>query len=218
MRPALAASVMAPLPPLLTECAARLPLPRPAASDRRPAQHMHASQTRARLGFRRDKTFVPTPNVRNPQMLKEAEAFCQQLAAFERAAREYHRNVQGARVLRGVCVRAGRVRVRVCAGCARAAGCVRLCRACACVQGVRVRTGRVRACLSALFAMFAVQSRAVHWDVCACAAVVDARSLVAWRVLLLSAVVHVCVGVPSCCLSPSFPGAPQTRHSWPCRV
>eukprot|EP00775_Hariotina_reticulata_P008052 gene8052-8247_t len=51
--------------------------------------------TRQRLGFRRDKTFVPTPNVRSPQMLQEAEAFRQQLTAFEKAVKDYHRHVQG---------------------------------------------------------------------------------------------------------------------------
>lgn len=52
-------------------------------------------QTRVRLGFGRDNTFIPTTNVRNPHMLEEAEAFSQQLRDFQRAVNEYHRNVQG---------------------------------------------------------------------------------------------------------------------------
>lgn len=52
-------------------------------------------QNRARLGFGRDRTFVPTPNVRNPHMLQEAEAFSHHLRDFEHAVREYHRRVQG---------------------------------------------------------------------------------------------------------------------------
>ncbi|KAF8056124.1 zntD [Scenedesmus sp. PABB004] len=49
--------------------------------------------TRARLGFSRDKTFTPTPNTRNPPMLEEAQAFAEQLRAFEHAVRDYHRRV-----------------------------------------------------------------------------------------------------------------------------
>lgn len=52
-------------------------------------------QTRVRLGFGREKAFVPTANVRNPHMLEEAEAFSLQLKDFQRAVADYHRNVQG---------------------------------------------------------------------------------------------------------------------------
>lgn len=52
-------------------------------------------QNRTRLGFGRDRAFVPTPNVRNPNMLVEAEAFSHHLGNFEDAVRTYHRRVQG---------------------------------------------------------------------------------------------------------------------------
>jgi hypothetical protein len=52
------------------------------------------AQTRARLGLGRDKTFVPTPNVRNPQMLAEAEDFEKQMLKFEESVRTYHAKVQ----------------------------------------------------------------------------------------------------------------------------
>eukprot|EP00878_Enallax_costatus_P014856 GHUV01015551.1.p1 GENE.GHUV01015551.1~~GHUV01015551.1.p1 ORF type:complete len:125 (+),score=30.23 GHUV01015551.1:269-643(+) len=51
--------------------------------------------TRVRLGFGRERAFVPTANVRNPHMLEEAEAFSLQLRDFQRAVADYHRNVQG---------------------------------------------------------------------------------------------------------------------------
>eukprot|EP00879_Flechtneria_rotunda_P000161 GHRR01000231.1.p1 GENE.GHRR01000231.1~~GHRR01000231.1.p1 ORF type:complete len:691 (+),score=298.64 GHRR01000231.1:288-2360(+) len=54
--------------------------------------------TRQRLGFtrdRRDKGFVPTQNVRIPQMLGEADAFSEHLRDFAKAVRDYHRHVQG---------------------------------------------------------------------------------------------------------------------------
>ena len=47
-----------------------------------------------RLGLGRDKTFVPTPNVRNPQMLAEAEDFEKQMSKFEESVRTYHAKVQ----------------------------------------------------------------------------------------------------------------------------
>jgi hypothetical protein len=52
-------------------------------------------QNRTRLGFGRDRAFVPTPNVRNPNMLTEAEAFSHHLGNFESAVRDYHKRVQG---------------------------------------------------------------------------------------------------------------------------
>ncbi|WIA23090.1 hypothetical protein OEZ85_001433 [Tetradesmus obliquus] len=52
-------------------------------------------ENRTRLGFGRDRAFVPTPNVRNPNMLVEAEAFSHHLGNFEDAVRTYHRRVQG---------------------------------------------------------------------------------------------------------------------------
>jgi hypothetical protein len=52
-------------------------------------------QNRTRLGFGRDRAFVPTPNVRNPNMLTEAEAFAHHLGGFEKAVRDYHSRVQG---------------------------------------------------------------------------------------------------------------------------
>eukprot|EP00882_Tetradesmus_deserticola_P031762 GHRQ01035930.1.p2 GENE.GHRQ01035930.1~~GHRQ01035930.1.p2 ORF type:complete len:196 (-),score=60.32 GHRQ01035930.1:100-687(-) len=52
-------------------------------------------ENRKRLGFGRDNTFVATPNVRNPAMMVEAEAFSHHLDKFERAVREYHKRVQG---------------------------------------------------------------------------------------------------------------------------
>jgi hypothetical protein len=52
-------------------------------------------QNRTRLGFGRDRAFVPTPNVRNPNMLVEAEAFAHHLGGFQKAVKDYHSRVQG---------------------------------------------------------------------------------------------------------------------------